>query len=122
MGWNGLGKAGQLLFSVVKIDNFFVGGGGVGKKLRFAAGQSNVIAPPSRSPLSLTPQSNGNVVGKGNRSNGYGDKGGGQAMVMMAMMMATSRAMATATRWWATKRAMVRVARAMARVSMVAGN
>ncbi len=34
-------------------------------------------------------------------------------MATIVMAIATTRAMAMATRWWATKRAMARVARAM---------
>ena len=52
-------------------------------------------------------------VGDGDESDGYGNKGGGRAMVTMAMATVTKRTMATATRWWATKRAMATVAEAM---------
>jgi hypothetical protein len=76
----------------------------------------------SQSPTSLTPQSNGNDVGDGNGSNGYSNRGGGQAMATMLMAPATIRTMATAMRWRVTKRVMVRAARAMAIATRVAGN
>jgi hypothetical protein len=52
-------------------------------------------------------------VGDGDQSNGYGNEGGEQAMATMAMVMVTKRAMVMATRWWATKRPIATVARAM---------
>ncbi len=53
--------------------------------------------------------------------NGYGNKGGRQATAAtIAMMMATTWAMAIATRWQAMMRAMARVARVMAMATRVA--
>jgi hypothetical protein len=64
-------------------------------------------------PTSSKPQSNKDVVGDGNGSDGYSNKGNGQAMERMAMTTATTSAMAMTRRWQATKRAMARAARAM---------
>ncbi len=64
------------------------------------------------SPTSLTPQSNGNCMGNGDRSNGYRDEGGGDGnsnnmrngngnegwRVMKSMMARAARAMTTATK------------------------
>ncbi len=74
---------------MVKIDDFFVGRWGVGRKLRFEAGRSNSITLPSHPPLTQQSNSddvddgNGNDVagnkegnGKGSKSDGYGNKEG----------------------------------------------
>jgi hypothetical protein len=53
------------------------------------------------SPTSLTPQSNGNVMGDGDGSNGYGTKVVGQTMATIVMLTATKRSMGMATMWWA---------------------
>jgi hypothetical protein len=54
--------------------------------------------------------------------NAYSDEGGGQAMAAtMAMVTATTWAMAMATRWRATKWALERVAGVMATATRVAG-
>jgi hypothetical protein len=60
-------------------------------------------------------------VGDGDGSDGYGDEGGGRTMATMAMT-ATKRAMVRAAKAMATasKRAMARAARAMATVSKTA--
>jgi hypothetical protein len=77
---------------------FFVGGGGEHRKEVAIFGQAIKFDHSARSPTSLTLQSNGNDVGNGNGRDGYNNKGGGRAMVTMAMVTATSWAMATATR------------------------
>jgi hypothetical protein len=72
------------MFSVVKNNNFFVWGEGVGKKLQFGARQSNLITSPGHPPL---PHHNQMAIkvdnGKGNRvagdkeGNGEGGKSDG---------------------------------------------
>jgi hypothetical protein len=73
---NSLGKAGRLLFSVVKTQIFFVGWGwgGWGKKEVAIFGQAIKFDCSFRSPTSLTPHSNGNDVGNGNGNKVAGDK------------------------------------------------
>jgi hypothetical protein len=56
-------------------------------------------------------------MGDDNGSNGYGNKGGGQAMMTMAMVAVTNCAMAMAMRWWVKKRVMTTAARAMKTVT-----
>ncbi len=75
MGWNGLGKAVQLFFSVVKLDEFLLRGGGVRKEV---ATCSRVIKynHSARLPTFSTPQSNGNDVDNGNGNKVRGDKEG----------------------------------------------
>jgi hypothetical protein len=59
---------------------------------------------------------------KSGKSRGVDDKDGRQAMGIMAMAMATTRAMTMVMRWGATNRVMARAARAMATAMRMAGN
>ncbi len=73
MGLNGLGKAGQLLFSVVKIDKSLWDGGMKEVAIHSQGIQFNCSSQP---PTSSTPQSNNNDVGDGNGNNVVGNKEG----------------------------------------------
>ncbi len=58
--------------------------------------------------------------GEAGKSNGNGNEDCVRAAATMMMAAASMRAMAMVTRWWATKRVIARVARAMATaISMV---
>ncbi len=60
--------------------------------------------------------------GEGGKSSGKGNKDGEQASGTMAMATATTRVMAMVMRWRVTKRAMARVARAIATTMRIAGD
>jgi hypothetical protein len=119
---------------VVKMNNFFGGGG---RKEVAICDRVIKFDCTARSPTSSIPQSNGDDMGNDNgnevasnkegdgkrgKSNGDGNEDGGQAMGTMVMLTARTWAMVTATRCWATKRAMGRVARVMAMAMRMAGN
>jgi hypothetical protein len=138
VGWNGHWKAGRLLFSVVQINVFFGRGGGGREEIAicdWAIKFNHFIQLPT----SLMPQSNGNDLGYGDNNevagdkedngggcksngDGNGDKDGGQATGTLGMAAVTTRAMVMAVRWWETKRAMARVARAMMPAMRMADN
>jgi hypothetical protein len=69
------------------------GGGGPIKWATASAGRAIVTA--------MRKAGNKEGNGKGRKSNGNSNGGYGQAMTTMAMAVASTRAMATATRWWA---------------------
>ncbi len=89
-GWNGLGMMGRLLFSVVNIDNFCWGAGGVRKEVAIY-GWVIKYNCSTWLPTSLTPQSNGNDVGDGNGNKVASNK---RAMGRMARAMATAKRVA----------------------------